>query len=85
MNLRYTLPDREQALCRASLQKEKIVYCVPYDLTLDGHYCADGYVVVTEKHLLILADGTIQKTIPLGPEWEISASAQIDNGSALPL
>jgi len=80
MNLRYTLPDREQALCHAALQKEKIIYCVPYDLTLDGHYCADGYVVITKKHLLLLAEGQIKESIALGPDWEIRASSQIDNG-----
>lgn len=80
MNLRYTLPDREQALCHAALQKEKIIYCVPYDLTLDGHYCADGYVVITKKHLLLLAEGQIKESIALGPGWEIRASSQIDNG-----
>lgn len=80
MNLRYTLPDEEGELLQADLQGETIVYCVPFDLEIEGAYCADGWVVVTKKHLVVLKDGRIQRKLRLEEVDEIVCVAQIDNG-----
>ena len=45
----YTPGQGAGTVSRGTAKSEKIIYCVPYDLTLDGHYCADGYVVITKK------------------------------------
>lgn len=47
MNLKYTLPDREAAALRPLLRKEKMVYCIPCDMTPDGQAAADRWTVVT--------------------------------------
>ena len=83
MNLRYTLPDEELGLIRALLKDsadQDIVYCVPYDLTTDGEFCADGWVVVTKKRLFVLKAGEITARVELADADEVLCISQIDNG-----
>ena len=82
MNSRYTLPpDVEAAL--APIRSRDIVYCVPFDVTPDGDYCADGYVVVTRNTLLVWQQGRVAHRLVLS-EWdEILCSPQVDSGLLL--
>ena len=80
MNLHYTLPDREMALLKPQLMGEKPRYCVPYDLTPEGVFCSEGWIVVTDTALYILGEGRILKKVPLQPGTKISCLAQVDSG-----
>lgn len=61
MNLCYTLPEEEQAL----LEGERPRYCLPVDLTTEGCWATRGWVVVTQRHLLVLQDGRIDEDVLL--------------------
>ena len=80
MNLRFTLPDDEKELASAVFQGEPIVYCVPFDLHLDGSFCQNGWIVVTKSRLLVLTDGEITSNVDLAQMDEIICVAQVDNG-----
>ena len=83
MNLRYTLPEAEHELVKALLKgkkSERIVYCVPYDLTPDGAICTDGWVAVTKELLIVLKAGEVSARVELEETDEIVCVAQIDNG-----
>ncbi len=55
MNLLKHLPKKyADILCIDS--KDKILYCIPYDVAADGGF-ADGYVVVTPDRLMTVCDG----------------------------
>lgn len=79
MNLRYTLPDEVMAAIHP-IRRKDIRYCVPFDLTPDGEYLADGFVVVTADTLLVWQDQRVLHRLTLA-EWdEIECSAQVDCG-----
>ena len=63
MNLKYTLPDREAAALRPLLRKEKMVYCIPCDMTPDGQAAADRWTVVTPGRLFLLTGGEVTETV----------------------
>ena len=65
MNLKYTLPDREAAALRPLLRKEKMVYCIPCDMTPDGQAAADRWTVVTPGRLFLLTGGEVTETVAL--------------------
>ncbi|MGI6264364.1 MAG: ABC transporter ATP-binding protein [Acutalibacteraceae bacterium] len=79
MNLRYTLPDELMAAMKP-LKAQDIVYCVPYDLTPDGQYCAGGWVVVTRDTLLVWQEERVIHRLALGDYDEILCSPQVDSG-----
>lgn len=83
MNIRYTLPEREQAALTPHLSGEKIAYCVPYDLREDGSFCSDGWIAVTKKRLFVLLDGGITDSVPLEAANHIECVPQIDSGLLL--
>ncbi len=80
MNLRYTLPEREEALLRSHRQGQKLRYCVPFDLDRQGNLCADGWIAVTKEALYILRGGALVDTVPLAEAEEILCVPQIDSG-----
>lgn len=80
MNLHYTLPDREAALMKPILERKKPCYCVPYDLTVEGAFCSDGWLVVSDTTLYLLGEGRILKTVSLETGTEICCFAQVDSG-----
>ncbi len=55
MNLQWKLPKEYRTRLGIS-GKDKILYCVPYDIAADGKL-ADGFVVVTEERLMTVCDG----------------------------
>ncbi len=81
MNLHYTLPEAEQLLVQPILGEETIEYCVPYDLTADGDFCTDGWVVVTQHTLLCLQGGKIAATVLLNVAEEILCLSNVDSGN----
>ncbi len=81
MNLHYTLPDAERMLITPFLGEETIEYCVPYDLTADGNFCADGWVVVTKQQLLCIQGGGVTKTVLLDETDEILCLSNVNSGN----
>lgn len=79
MNLRYTLPDEISAALHP-IKPRDIVYCVPFDLTADGTYCPEGYVVVTKQTLIIWESGQVTHRLNLADLDEVVCSPQIDSG-----
>ena len=83
MNLHYTLPEAERILAMSALGKEAIEYCVPYDLTADGVFCADGWVVVTGHTLLCIQGMTILHAVSLEDTDEILCLSNVDCGNLI--
>ena len=83
MNLRYTLPEKEQEALKPLLSGQRIVYCVPYDIQPDGGFCAGGWLAVSESTLYLLSGGNLEKTVPLAEIDELVCVPQIDNGVLL--
>ncbi len=79
MNLRYTLPDHVMAALHP-IKREHIRYCVPFDLTADGEYGADGFVVVTKDSLIVWQGEQILHRLTLAEYDEIVCSPQVDCG-----
>lgn len=59
---------------------EKIAYCVPYDIGDDGKYIKDSYVVVTEKRLFVLEQGSVKKELNLDDVSEVLSEPMIACG-----
>ncbi len=83
MNIRYTLPDREQALLSERAGTAELCYCAPFDLTEDGQFCTDGWVAVTHAALYVLQGGRLEREVPLQSGTEILCSSQVDSGILL--
>ena len=81
MKLQYALPV--WAVKLPEIVPEEVRYCVPYDLTADGRFLRDGYLVVTRERLFVLEEGRIQQDVPLREGTEIVCSPQVDSGLLL--
>lgn len=57
MILLYDLSEKNLELCGLE-PREEIYYCLPLDIGLDGDYQPDSYVVMTDRRLLVLKDGS---------------------------
>lgn len=55
MNLLKKLPKRYARVLDLD-SKDKILYCIPYDISADGSF-ADGFIVVTGERLFTMCDG----------------------------
>ena len=38
MNLRLTLPEKEQSVIEPQLKGDRIIYCVPFDIDKNGNF-----------------------------------------------
>ncbi len=83
MNLRYTLPEREQAVLKPHLKGQRLRYCVPFDLDRHGNFCADGWIAVTKDVLYILQGGLLADSVRLDQTDGIACVPQIDSGLLL--
>ena len=81
MNLHYTLPEAERLRVAPLLGEEPIEYCVPYDLTAEGNFCTDGWVVVTKQRLLCLQGDEITQNVSLSDADEILCLSNVDSGN----
>lgn len=59
MNLCYRLDEEATAQCEAALESP-IEYCIPADLTLDGHF-DEAYFVIGEKKWAVWKNGEIRE------------------------
>ena len=76
MNLRYTLP----AVYREIIGKEKCIYCVPYDLTVAGDYCKNGWFAVTATTAYVLGEDVCLRTVSIDRAEKFSCCPGVDNG-----
>lgn len=79
MLLKYPLP--EELYPQLDLKKEETIhYSAPYDLDNHFQYISDGWIVVTNKRLLVLAGNTILENIHLKDCEKIHCEPFINNG-----
>lgn len=63
MNLLKKLPKQYREILSLD-SKDKILYCIPYDIAADGSF-ADGYLVVTQNGLMTVCCGKKLADIPM--------------------
>lgn len=79
MNLKYDLPEIISQWL--SLRKGEVIwYCSPCDIGMDGGYNNNGYVVVTNFHLLVLNNEGLVKEVKLTDCERIRCESLVDNG-----
>ena len=64
MNLKFKLPKRQSELL-ALREGETVRYCSPYDVNMSGSWTKQGYIVVTDRRLVVLSDQAVTEDIPL--------------------
>lgn len=60
--------------------KERIIYCVPFDLSADGKLIKNSYTVVTNDRLIIVTEGIVTHDIPLSECKDTKSEAPVDCG-----
>ena len=60
--------------------KERIIYCVPFDLSADGKLIKNSYTVVTNDRLIIVTEGIVTHDIPLSECIDTKSEAPVDCG-----
>ena len=79
MNLNYELPAwAEEKLPPVS--EEKRYYSVPYDIGADGAWLSDSYLVVTQKKIYLLSEGSPAQCFALTDCEEAAAEANVGCG-----
>ena len=58
MDLKFKLPKRQSELLALG-KGETIRYCSPYDIDTEGHWTSNGYIVVTDRRLVVLTDQAV--------------------------
>jgi len=77
LNLCLKLPkETEQAL--ALPDSEQIIYSIPYDLTKNGSFCENGFVVVTQTNLFITENNKIIYHVCLSACEKITCSPGVN-------
>lgn len=79
MILKYSLPEKFYPQL-ALANEESIHYIAPYDLNLNNTYEKEGYVVVTNKRLIVLSKENILHNIILSKFSKITCESMVDNG-----
>ena len=63
MKLMYDLPQADKAVYEAAAAGEKMMYCIPFNIYEEKY--VDGRTVVTDKHIFLLLNGQILRTVDL--------------------
>ncbi|MBR4816539.1 MAG: ABC transporter ATP-binding protein, partial [Lachnospiraceae bacterium] len=79
MILKFDLKEEYIKLLKLA-PDEDIAYCVPYDIGEDGKYIKESYVVVTEKRLFVLEQGSLKKELNLEDVSEVLSEPMIACG-----
>ncbi len=79
MNLNFAL-TRLQQEALALREHEEIRYCSPYDISADGGYQRDSYIVVTTERLLLLDGTTVAEEYSLQAFSELKCEPMVNNG-----
>lgn len=72
MKLLYELPEKEQALCDEVLKGDKILCCIPFDLSASGGY-TDGWLIITKNIYLIIENDNLldHRYIDSGEDYKL--------------
>jgi ATP-binding cassette subfamily B protein len=72
MKVLYELPERERSTVNKVLDGEKLIYCTPYDLSINGEL-ADGWLIITEKKYIVLECGKLlcNESILSGTDYKL--------------
>ena len=62
MTLLFDLPEWVEAIVKTKYKDEHVMFAVPHDLNEDNKL-QEGMFVVTEKLLLLFADGEVKKRV----------------------
>ncbi len=79
MILKYSLPEKFYPQLALSTE-ESIHYIAPFDLRLNTSYEHEGYVIVTDKRLVVLTPKKILHNIVLSKFSKIWCESMVDNG-----
>ena len=79
MNLKFDLPA-ESRKAFSPADGEEIRYCSPYDIGEDGRMKHDGYIVVTNRRLLILSGGETVTELSLSDITYLKCDPLVNNG-----
>ncbi len=79
MNLNFNLPKRQKEILALG-EGESVRYCSPYDIDFAGKWTKEGYLVVTEKRLVVLDNQSIQEEIPLSKITYLKCDPLVNNG-----
>ncbi len=79
MNLNYTLSDDNLKQLELD-SNEKILYCVPFDLSSKGRLIDNSYTVVTNLRLLIITQGVLTRSLLLSQCSETKSESPVDCG-----
>jgi len=82
MELLFKLPKKTQEILNLS-QGEEIRYCVPYDISLDKRYGDIGYIVVTDKQLIVTEGDRIYYSSDLSRLEKIKCEPMVNSGILL--
>jgi ATP-binding cassette subfamily B protein len=79
MNLKFKLPKRQSELL-ALREGETVRYCSPYDVNMSGSWTKQGYIVVTDRRLVVLSDQAVTEDIPLSEIDFLKCEPLVNNG-----
>ena len=79
MNLKFNLPKRQSELLALG-EGETIRYCSPYDIDTNGHWMNNGYIVVTDRRLVVLTDQAVSEQIPIKDIAFLKCESLVNNG-----
>ena len=79
MNLKFNLP-KPQSERLALREGETVRYCSPYDVNMSGGWTKQGYIVVTDRRLVVLTDQAVSEDIPLAEIAFLKCEPLVNNG-----
>lgn len=79
MKLIYELPERVRQMAEEWLQGEEILYCTPYDLSLQGELMK-GWLAVTGTRILCLEEDRIARELWIRKGSDYKAVGMVGNG-----
>lgn len=79
MNLLFDLPEETRRILPIS-PEEEIWYAIPYDLTPEGTYLTDSYVIVTKRNIIITNNHNLLQNVTLSDCTEIIFEPQTGCG-----
>lgn len=79
MKLRYEMPEKIRPIVLEKIKEEELLYCVPYDVDEDNKF-TEGWLIVTEKLLLCICNGKIEKEICIKEGANYKSEGLVGNG-----
>jgi hypothetical protein len=80
MKLLYDLPESEMKIVSDATGGAEILFCTPFDLTMDYNYTDDGWLVLTRGTGLILLSGAIIRSFSVTEGQSYRSTSMLSNG-----